>query len=65
MRTKIARALRKWADLVDPRTSPSGPEIRMTVRLDCDTSAFEREVARVNRELELLASRSGGLRRGL
>ncbi len=38
MRLKLARALRKWADLLDPHVAPS---TELTVRVTCDASQFK------------------------
>jgi RNase P protein component len=40
MRHRIARALRKWADLVDPHVRPTTDGTVMTVNLRCDTTQF-------------------------
>lgn len=37
MRPRIARWLRKWADLIDPRIGPSS---QLTVTIECDSSQF-------------------------
>jgi len=57
MRRKFARALRKWADLIDPRTSPSDV---LTIRVECDSSQFVEAVADMQARLLKLAYLTSG-----
>lgn len=53
MRQKLARCLRKWADLIDPRIGPrSSTELHMT--LTCDTTDFDLAVSRSTHQLAML-----------
>lgn len=53
MRTTVARCLRKWADLIDPRTDPTdGVSIKVTV----DASEAEAALSRVGAAIERLNS---------
>lgn len=52
MRAKIARCLRKWADLIDPCTRPSMDGL--TVRVNCDNSQFIKGIDEVQSKVELL-----------
>jgi hypothetical protein len=58
-RQHIARALRKWADLIDPRTNPRN---EMTITITADTSqldaATEESLARL-RELSKALAKIG------
>lgn len=51
MRPKLARVLRKWADLIDPRVSPS--EV-LTIRVACDSKDAEEALARLTRDFKAL-----------
>ncbi len=51
---RIARALRKWADLIDPRAPPHDIGV-MTIRVECDASQFEGTLADIHSRLLKLA----------
>lgn len=51
MRRKVARALRKWADLVDPRTEPSNVA---RIRVDVDSAEAEDAIRRLAERAEQL-----------
>jgi hypothetical protein len=53
MRQKIARSMRKWADLIDPRVKPSDAGV-LTVRVDCDATDFLSTAKTVSAEIERL-----------
>lgn len=57
-RTRFARALRKWADLIDPDTSPSS---RLTVTIDCDTAPIMRSLDAVESRAEIVRSALRGM----
>jgi hypothetical protein len=44
MKSKLARALRKWADLIDPRVKPTDG---ISIRIDVDAQDAIKEVERV------------------
>ncbi len=50
IRNKTARALRKWADLIDPRTPPLACDV-LTVRIECDATPFFGTLAEVRAKL--------------
>ena len=52
MRVAIARAMRKLADLIDPRVQPSQV---MTVVLELDSSGFNAELSRIQRKVNRVA----------
>lgn len=52
MRKKVARGLRKWADLIDPRIAPGGAASQFVVQVTCDPSDFEAGMARVRSTLD-------------
>ena len=49
MRKKFARALRKWADLIDPRVGPSDT---LTIRIDVDAVSAEEKLRLLESRLE-------------
>lgn len=51
---RIARALRKWADLIDPRTPPQDIGV-LKLRIECDASQFEGTLAELHSKLLKLA----------
>jgi hypothetical protein len=51
---RIARALRKWADLIDPRTPPQDMGV-LTLRIECDASPFEGTLTEIRSRLLKLA----------
>jgi hypothetical protein len=55
MRQKIARALRKWADLIDPRHDPSS---RLVCRVDIDSKEAEVNIERLKLKLQQLVDYS-------
>jgi RNase P protein component len=55
MRNKIARALRKWADLIDPRNNPSS---RVVCRVDIDSKDAEVNIERLKVKLQQLVDYS-------
>ena len=56
---RVARFLRKLADLIDPRVGPS--EV-LTVRIDCDASAFKAAVEGSIEQVERLRAMLHSLR---
>ena len=54
----LARVLRKWADLIDPRQAPSDP---LTITINCDTTDFHKEMDRALARVEELKSASEGI----
>ncbi len=56
MRQRVARALRKWADLIDPRTEPSS---RMMITIEADTSQLMESTQRAISQLEALKVAAG------
>lgn len=57
LRKRAARALRKWADLIDPHVSPAWQQ-NMVINLSCDASAFNASMEEVARKIK--AARLGG-----
>lgn len=53
LRQKFARALRKWADLIDPRTPPARPTA-MLINVEVDTSQAEAAFARLDAQARKL-----------
>jgi len=56
MRIAIARSLRKWADLIDPRTAPRSPAHVLEVRVECDASQFEGKLSELSARLQRIAT---------
>jgi hypothetical protein len=52
-RQKIARSLRKWADLIDPRIGPREP---LLMTIEVDAAEAEVTLARLKATLEELAA---------
>jgi hypothetical protein len=61
-RQSLARSLRKWADLIDPRTKPSEP---MRFEIQCDSSAAEQTIERLKGKIEELQRSIDALPGGL
>ena len=53
MRSKIARALRKWADLIDPRHGPSDV---LSIRIEIDSKEAEDKIEKLKSSCEELNS---------
>jgi hypothetical protein len=51
MRHKLAWCLRKWADVIDPRTPPSSGR-DFSLVMSCDTSEFDAAMLRANAALK-------------
>lgn len=61
MRKAFARALRKWADLIDPLTPPRVSRDEITVKFSCDTADFERDIRRVQDLIQTAVQAADGL----
>lgn len=63
MRQKFARALRKWADLIDPRVKPTseGPEMTISLRV-VGREELESEISDIKVRLEELVALSDRLK---
>lgn len=46
MKSKLARILRKWADLIDPKVKPYDAKV-VTIRIEADTEDAMKELERV------------------
>ena len=57
MRTKIARTLHRWVDLVGPRADDFGE--RLIIRVTCDTSEFDRALKQIEKKCLALAKAAG------